>query len=163
MLASHSGHASIVDKLSKGGRMPKIEDKDPHGFQALMVAALQGHASVCSALLDKKAEVNARSEDGETSLMMASAEGHTDVVKLLLETGADPDALDKQGMGAIKKAAKWGRVECLKELLPKVEKDPRQLKHCLLFGRLCGHPDIVHEMTKALEPEPDPEEEEENQ
>mmetsp|Transcript_78201 Transcript_78201/g.221748 ORF Transcript_78201/g.221748 Transcript_78201/m.221748 type:complete len:257 (+) Transcript_78201:92-862(+) len=153
MLAANGGHAPLVDRLCKGGRMPKVEDKDPAGFQAVMLAAFKGHAAICQALLDKKADVNCKNEDGETPLMMAAAEGHLEVVQLLLSSGADPDALDKNDMSAIKKAARWGRTGCLKELLPKVRADPRQLKHCLLFGRLYEHPDVAEEIRRILEPE----------
>jgi len=152
MIAAHCGQAPLVEKFTKGGRMPKVEEKDPNGFQAIMLAALMGQKDVCQILLDKKADVNSQDESGETPLMKASAEGHHEVVQLLLASGADPDARDCNDMTAIKKAASWGRVECLKELLPKVESNPRQLKHCLLFGRLNGHQEVVDEMTRVLEP-----------
>lgn len=154
MIASYSGHKSLVDKFTKGGRMPKVEDKDPNGFQAIGLASLMGNANVAQVLLDKKADVNAKDEDGETPLMKASAEGHLEVVKLLLAAGADPDALDKNDMSAIKKAARWGRTECMMELLPKVKDDPRQLKHCLLFGRLNGHEGVEAAMAEVLAPKP---------
>merc|ERR550537_2042827 len=157
MIASYAGHMPLVEKFTKGGRNPKVEEKDPNGFQAIGLAALRGHAEICKALLDKKADVNAKDEDGETPLMKASAEGHLEVVKLLLAAGADVDALDKNDMSAIKKAARWGRTECMMELLPKVKDDPRQLKHCLLFGRLNGHKGVEDAMAEVLAPKPEPE------
>lgn len=157
MIASHAGHQPLVEKFTKGGRMPKVEEKDPNGFQAIGLASLKGQLTVCQTLLDKKADVNAKDEDGETPLMKASAEGHLEVVKLLLAAGADPDALDKNDMSAIKKAARWGRTECMMELLPKVKDDPRQLKHCLLFGRLNGHKGVEDAMAEVLAPPPEPE------
>lgn len=157
MIASYAGHMPLVEKFTKGGRNPKVEEKDPNGFQAIGLAALRGHAEICKALLDKKADVNARDDDGETPLMKASAEGHLEVVKLLLASGADPDAEDKNDMSAIKKAARWGHTECMLELLPKIKDNARQLKHCLLFGRLNGHEGVEREMTRVLEPPPEPE------
>merc|ERR1719247_1361135 len=154
MIASFAGQEELVNKFTKAGRMPKIEDKDPNGFQAVGLAALRGHATLCQTLLDKKADVNAKDEDGETPLMKSAAEGHLEVVKLLLAAGADPDALDKNDTSAIKKAARWGRTECMMELLPKVKDDPRQLKHCLLFGRLNGHKGVEDAMTEVLYPPP---------
>merc|ERR1719313_2557928 len=156
MIASFAGHQPLVEKFTKGGRMPKVEEKDSNGFQAIGLAALKGHAALCQTLLDKKADANAKDEDGETPLMKAAAEGCLEVVKLLLAAGADPDALDKNDMSAIKKAARWGHTECMLELLPKVKDDPRQLKHCLLFGRLNGHEGVEAEMTRILEPKPEP-------
>mmetsp|Transcript_34805 Transcript_34805/g.75895 ORF Transcript_34805/g.75895 Transcript_34805/m.75895 type:complete len:228 (-) Transcript_34805:86-769(-) len=159
MLAAYSGQAAFAEKFTKGGRMPRIEERDPNGFQAIMLAALRGHRDIVQILLDKKAEVNVKDETGETPLMKASAAGHQDVVQLLLEAQADPNALDCNDMSAIKKAARWGHSGCLKELLPRVEDNPRQLKHCLLFGKLNGHDEVIAEMTKILE-EPAPSESE---
>jgi len=154
MIASFAGHQALAEKFTKGGRNPKLEDKDPNGFQAIALAALRGHGPLCQVLLDKKADMNAKDEDGETPLMKAAAEGRLDVVKLLLGAGCDVDALDKNNMSAIKKAARWGHTECMMELLPKVKDDPRQLKHCLLFGRLNGHAGVEEAMTLVLNPPP---------
>mmetsp|Transcript_15298 Transcript_15298/g.30074 ORF Transcript_15298/g.30074 Transcript_15298/m.30074 type:complete len:227 (-) Transcript_15298:110-790(-) len=158
MLASYSGHAPLVERLTRGGRMPKIEDRDPHGVQALALAAHQGHIAVLNSLLKKGADANATSEDGETPLMLAAAQGHAEVVLALLAAGANATLADKNDMTAIKKAARWGHIDCLKALLPKVPpEDTRQLRHCLLFGRLYGHPDIMAEIEQILEPpEADP-------
>jgi ankyrin repeat protein len=158
MIASYAGHQPLVEKFTKGGRMPKVEEMDPNGFQAIGLAALRGHTALCQVLLDKKADVNAKDKDGETPLMKASAEGCLEVVKLLLGAGADPDAIDRNDMSAIKKAARWGHTECMMELLPKVKDDPRQLKHCLLFGKLNGHEGVIASMTEVLEPKPEDEE-----
>jgi ankyrin repeat protein len=152
MIASYAGHQPLLDKFTKGGRMPKVEEKDPNGFEAIGLASLRGHAALCQTLLDKKADANAKDKDGETSLMKAAAEGHLEVVKLLLAAGADPDALDRNDMSAIKKAARWGHKDCMMELLPKVKDDPRQLKHCLLFGRLNGHQEVEDAMAEVLAP-----------
>lgn len=154
MIASFAGRQPLVEKFTKGGKVPKVEEKDPNGFQAVGLASLKGHGALCQILLDKKADVNAKDEDGETPLMKAAAEGHLEVVKILLESKADPDALDKNDMSAIKKAARWGHTECMMELLPKVKDDTRQLKHCLLFGRLNGHEGVEAAMADILSPKP---------
>uniref|UniRef100_A0A7S2PW22 Peptidase A2 domain-containing protein n=1 Tax=Zooxanthella nutricula TaxID=1333877 RepID=A0A7S2PW22_9DINO len=152
MLAANSGSELLVEKLSRGGKMPKVDDKDPHGYQAIMLAALQGHAQIVAKLIEKGADKDAINEDGETPLMMAAAHGHKEVVSFLLDSGADPNLLDKNDMSAIKKAARWGHLDCIRELLPKVEDNPRQLKHCMIFGKFYGHEDIVAEMKRILEP-----------
>lgn len=156
MIAANAGHDELVQKFSKGGK--GVSDKDSSGFQALMLAALKGHSSVCRCLLDKKADPNANNEFGETPLMMAAAMGHKDVVSMLLDSGADANARDANEMSAVKKASRWGHVDCLRTLLPKVNKeDVREMKHCLLFGKLYDHPEVVSEIQKVLEP---PEQEE---
>ena len=148
MLAAYAGHEELVQKFSKGGK--GVSDKDSQGFQAMMLAALKGHTFVCRCLLDKKADPNANNEYGETPLMMAAAMGHKDVVSLLLDSGADANARDANEMSAVKKASRWGHVECLKTLLPKVNKeDIREMKHCLLFGKLYDHPEA--QMPRPVE------------
>ncbi|CAE7678560.1 Kidins220 [Symbiodinium necroappetens] len=151
MLASNGGHEELVQKFTKGGK--GVSDKDPQGFQAIMLAAIKGHANVCRSLLEKKADANACNEDGETPLMMAAAMGHQELVRLLLDAGADANCQDKNSMSALKKASRWGHVGCLKTLLAELPNlDLREMKHCLLFGKLYGHPEVVAEIQKVLEP-----------
>lgn len=153
-IAAACGQLEMAEKFTKGGKNPKVDEHDKNGFQALMLASLNGHHEICKLLIDKKAQVNSKDETGETPLMKASAQGHLECVKELLNAKADPDAEDCNSVSAIRKASSWGRVDCLKELLPKVKDDPGQLKHCLLFGRLNGHQEVVDVMTKVLNPEP---------
>jgi hypothetical protein len=48
-------------------------------------------------LLEKGADVNEKSNDGDTALMVASTEGHTEIMKLLLRHGATiPRHLERQ-------------------------------------------------------------------
>ncbi|CAK9007305.1 Violaxanthin de-epoxidase [Durusdinium trenchii] len=151
MLAANAGHEELVQKFSKGGK--GVSEKDSHGFQAMMLAALKGHTGVCRTLLERKADCNASNEYGETPLMMAAAMGHNDVVSMLLAANADANACDGNAMSAVKKASRWGHVDCLRTLLPKVNQDPREMKHCLLFGKLYDHPEVMAEIQKVLEPE----------
>jgi serine/threonine-protein phosphatase 6 regulatory ankyrin repeat subunit B len=53
------------------------------------MASQNGHQEVVRALLDAKADVNAKAGDGDTALMMASQNGHQEVVQLLKSVGAD--------------------------------------------------------------------------
>jgi ankyrin repeat protein len=49
-------------------------------------------------LLRKKADVDARTNFGETPLLLAAFQGHIDVVELLLAKNADVNARDNSGM-----------------------------------------------------------------
>src|SRR5947208_12915758 len=51
----------------------------------LLAQSRKGDVVAVNALLDKGADVNARSPYGQTPLFFASDRGHTEVVKLLLE------------------------------------------------------------------------------
>jgi hypothetical protein len=52
-------------------------------------------------LLDRKAEVNQRANDGMDALMFASIKGQCNVIELLTSRGADIDARDNAGWTAI--------------------------------------------------------------
>ena len=56
-----------------------------------MFSALRGSYDLCKLLIEKKADINMKDNDGWTALDYASQYGTKEVVKLLLENGADPD------------------------------------------------------------------------
>ena len=64
---------------------------------ALMWAADGGNLEVLKQLIDHKAYVNARDENGLTALLWAADRGHLDCVKALIAAKADIDAVDKVG------------------------------------------------------------------
>jgi ankyrin repeat protein len=53
-----------------------------------MAASGGGRTEMVKLLLDKGANVEARSDDGTTALQLAVSNGNTEVVKLLREKGA---------------------------------------------------------------------------
>ena len=53
-----------------------------------MAASHEGHIDIVKLLLDKGADVNAKSKDGDTALKAASVKGHTEIVELLKAHGA---------------------------------------------------------------------------
>lgn len=65
----------------------------PQGFQAIQIAAWQGHADVVRMLLDRGATVrDAAPPAGYQALHAAAAKGRDGVVGLLLQRGADVNA-----------------------------------------------------------------------
>jgi ankyrin repeat protein len=89
-----------------------------HGATALMMASLNDHGPVVLALLNAKADVNAKKEDGATALFLASAQGHLEVVQALLDAKADVNAEDNQGVTALG-IAKVNRHKDVMKLLRK--------------------------------------------
>jgi ankyrin repeat protein len=61
---------------------------------ALHWAAEEGHEAVVRLLLEHKADVDAKNEDGETALLMATKKGHEVVVRLLQSATQDLNAAD---------------------------------------------------------------------
>ena len=65
---------------------------EEHGRTLLHWACLGGQADLSRSLLDRKADVNQRTNDGGDALMAASVAGHCNVIELLTSRGADIDA-----------------------------------------------------------------------
>ena len=97
------------------------------GFAPLHLAAYFGHVDAAALLLDRGAEVDARSTNRAlrhvTPLHSAAAGGRADVAALLLDRGADPNAAQPGGWTALHQAAASGNVElCLVLLKHKARK-----------------------------------------
>ena len=89
------------------------------GWTPLHLAAFFGHAELGSALLDRGADVNARSTNNmkNTPLHAAAAGGKTELVELLLKRGADVHATQEGGWTALHSAAQSGNREMVSILL----------------------------------------------
>jgi ankyrin repeat protein len=81
--------------LSKGA------DINPKGQTPLREAAAEGHLDVCATLLAKKADVNARTNDGHTPLFFAAIYGHHKVAAFLLSRGAEKDIFSAAALGDV--------------------------------------------------------------
>jgi len=68
--------------------------------EALIDAARSDDRAAVVALLDQKADVNAREDDGTTSLAWAATRSNTGIAELLLKAGANPDLTNEMGIGS---------------------------------------------------------------
>lgn len=59
------------------------------GYTPLLSACDEGHQSIVAALLDKGADIEARSSDGETPLQIAFTHGDLETMTMLLKRGAN--------------------------------------------------------------------------
>ena len=91
--------------LLEAGADKNLADND--GSTALMMAAVQGHATVLRLLLEAGADKNLADNDGSTALMMAARGGHADVMRLLLEAFADANLANNQGTTALMGRSFW--------------------------------------------------------
>jgi ankyrin repeat protein len=89
------------------------------GWTPLHLAAFFGHADLAKALLDRGAQVDARSTNAmkNTPLHAAAAGGHTNLVKLLAAHGADVHARQEGGWTALHSAAQNGNRQMVEVLL----------------------------------------------
>jgi uncharacterized protein len=83
----------IKHRLDEGA---DINAKDG-GLTLLTKAATEGYLKTAKLLIDKGADVNARSNEGTSALMAASMAGYTKIVELLINAGANAKAKNSMG------------------------------------------------------------------
>lgn len=115
MLAVREGRGEMVGELAPYDR-EKLDD-------ALLVAALEGKASVIDALTNYGASIYARMDDGRTPLMLAAQNGHLEAVDMLLEIGANRFSMDDQGRIAADMAREAGHEELALRLAEAPQED----------------------------------------
>lgn len=79
----------------------------------LTQAVSSGDKGAVSALLANGANVNERTNGGQTPLILATIFGHTHLLPLLLDAGADPHLRDNLGLNAIDWAQRRGATEAI--------------------------------------------------
>ena len=91
------GDTALVKRLLDEGA--DINAKD-NGFTLLMKAATEGYLKTAKLLIDRKADVDARSNEGGTALISAAMVGYTQIVELLINAGADTKLKNNMGYTA---------------------------------------------------------------
>eukprot|EP00808_Paulinella_micropora_P014599 g46478.t1 len=104
-----------VRKLLKAGL--SVDEPDPWGSTPLHHVSGADAQVVCAYLLQRRADVNARSKFALSPLHHAASEGHVSIAKMLLAARADVNAGDMYWMTALHSAACAGHVEMARFLL----------------------------------------------
>ena len=103
--ASHRGLTEVVKALlvkhAAGGKGGFVDDASEDGITPLIAASSEGNVDCIKALLEAKADVNAKDKDGTSALMAAAARGHLDVTTALLEGGASVNEQNTDGHTAL--------------------------------------------------------------
>jgi len=99
--AADQGDLETIQKLLEvePGLIYKTSDS---GFASpLHFAAKSGHIEVAKYLIEKKADINRKTQSSQTSLHLACEKGHINMVKLLLYMGADYTLTNFSKWGAV--------------------------------------------------------------
>jgi uncharacterized protein len=91
------GDTALVAKLLDEGA--DINEKDD-GITLLMKASTEGYLKTAKLLVDRKADVDARSNEGGTALIAASVAGYAKIVELLVNAGANTKVKNNMGYTA---------------------------------------------------------------
>jgi Ankyrin repeats (3 copies) len=109
--------------------------------EELFAAARKGDVAAVKALLDKGADVNAKTNYGATALSYACDKGHVEVVRLLIERGADVNVKDTfYGEVPLGWALSHGHVGVVKLL---IEHGAQGKERALIEGADSGNVEIV--------------------
>ena len=123
-LALADGYYEAAKTLLEAGANPNVASGD-ESLTPLMIAASKTQAAegerfvpgstrpidLAKELIERKADVNAKSSTGMTALMIAAAHNNPPMIGLLIESGADPDAKNNQGQTAADVAGINGNLE----------------------------------------------------
>ncbi|MGI8959925.1 MAG: ankyrin repeat domain-containing protein [Bryobacteraceae bacterium] len=108
---------AVTDEIDRDGSLLEAHSGD--GWTALHLAAFFGHPDIANALLDRGADVNARSTNSmkNTPLRAAVAGSKVELMRLMLKRGADANAVQEGGWTALHAAVQSGNREMVELLL----------------------------------------------
>ena len=122
----------------------------------LIDAAMFGSSFYSTAQLrsvfNGKADVNAKTNQGDAPLIVASIEGHADVVRLLLDAKADVNARAINGTTALIMASQAGHTDVVRLLLDaKADINAKSISGttALTVASQNGHPDVAETLKSA--------------
>jgi hypothetical protein len=118
----------------------------------LIVGSYFGHEVMVKLLLEAKANVDSRFNDGRTPLSWAAENGHEGIVKLLLEAKAGVDSEDNNGQTPLLWAAENGHKGIIKLLLEAkadVDSEDNYGQTPLLWAAENGHEGIIKLLLEA--------------
>ncbi|MCI0640078.1 MAG: ankyrin repeat domain-containing protein [Gemmataceae bacterium] len=110
------GHLGVVKLLlEKGAIVDSRETVFSH--TPLHAAAENGHEHIIDLLCQFKADINAKSRDGDTALTVAASRGHAKAIQALIRNGATVKPETENAVSALEFAAMAGHLEVARILL----------------------------------------------
>jgi uncharacterized protein len=116
-LAARGKHRAVAEILLERGAKIDLQSED-RAYSPLMDAAQAGSADLVGLFLEKGADPDLASKDGQTALIVAVGRNDAEVARLLVAGGANSDFADKLGLSARKYAALFKNPEILSLIDP---------------------------------------------
>jgi ankyrin repeat protein len=116
-MAARNNRKELLEWLLATGADIDAVSKD-RGYSAVMDAVWKSNTAIVKILVEKKANLNFISRDGQSVLVLAVGTGNEEICRLLVENGADPSIKDSMGMSAVEYARLF-KKESLAALLEK--------------------------------------------
>ncbi len=154
MLALISESYECADKLLKHGVSVNAEfPYEGATINALYFFSSAGNAAAVKYLIQNKADVNVKLQDGLTALMIAAYNGKIEVVSLLLEAGANPLIKDMHDQKPLDAAQAQGHLECSELISTKIQNlqsSPTFIKKNEIQHDLLGQNQAVDQINKVI-------------
>ncbi|XP_076632081.1 zinc-RING finger and ankyrin repeat domain-containing protein rolling pebbles isoform X1 [Colletes latitarsis] len=130
ILAAREGHWGTAERLLQGtlssstdtildDAVTLLDQRDPAGRTALMLAASEGHTNLIELFLDKGSILESRDKEGLTALCWACVRGRLTAVQNFIDRGADVNTSDNTGRTPLDLAAFQGNPKLVQLLLEK--------------------------------------------
>ncbi|CAM9406351.1 unnamed protein product [Ectocarpus fasciculatus] len=107
--------SSYIDALLARGI--DINEVNPKGLTALMIAAAEGHSGVAALLVDRGADVSKVGEMGITALHVSAGQGDLAITEMLLAAGANLEASATDGITPLQLASAEGHSDVLRAIV----------------------------------------------
>ncbi|MEX0271452.1 ankyrin repeat domain-containing protein [Leptolyngbyaceae cyanobacterium UHCC 1019] len=107
---------SILSLLEQGESIDVCQRAT--GVSLLMCVIREGLTDLACQLIERGADIEARSAEGETALMEAAIVGNTDLVKFLLDRGAKPNRRSRSGWTAML----WAEINGFQEIVEMLQR-----------------------------------------
>lgn len=116
-IAVRNDNEDFVKKLLDAGA--KInESSEDRGYTAVMDAVWRGNYEITKLLIERGAELNTISKEGQSNLVLAVGADRVKICEILAKNGADPDIKDQMGMSAYGYATLFKKTEIVEILKP---------------------------------------------
>ena len=116
-LAARNKHDNVVHALLSDSQC-LVDAKGQDGYTALQYSCRYGHVDIVKALVKHKANVNSRTDRGDTPLTLATRNKHDNVLHALLsDSQCLVDAKGQDGYTALQYSCRYGLVDIVKALV----------------------------------------------